>query len=286
MYTKGMIASFYALTTLHPGSGNSLSYVDLPVQREKHTSFPVIVGSSVKGVIREYASRKWNNDEKVASLFGNEDNGDIASKISFTDARILLYPVRSVRGIFSYVTCPYVLKRFLNDIEVLANITDNFKNTISSLNISDDRIMIDKDLSELKIENNLVGIEEFLFSIDPENKIRIIIEELEKYLSIDKKDLGSRLSIVSDSVFTDLVNYAIEVRTRNKIDQTKGTAEDKALFVVELIPSEAVFYSLILLKKEKESSMEEIKVLLDSQVIQVGGDETIGNGLVRVKIQV
>jgi len=285
MFTNGMVASFYALTNLHPGSGNSLSYVDLPVQREKHTSFPVIVGSSVKGVIREYASRRWNDVEKVTSFFGTEDTGDISSKISFTDARILLYPVRSVRGIFAYVTCPYVLKRFFNDIEVLTNVSDKVKNIISLLNISDDKVIIDKELSELKIDNTLVGIEEFLFSIDTEYEIRIIIDELQNCLNIDKKSLSNRLLIVSDSVFTDLVNYAIEVRTRNKIDQVTGTAEDKALFVVELIPSEAVFYSLILLKKEKESLLEDIRNLLDSQVIQVGGNETIGNGLVRVKIK-
>jgi len=40
-------------TPLHAGSGDSLGIVDLPIQREKHTSFPKIEASSLKGALRE-----------------------------------------------------------------------------------------------------------------------------------------------------------------------------------------------------------------------------------------
>jgi CRISPR-associated protein Cmr4 len=42
----------HALTGLHPGSGTALGVVDLPVQRERHTAWPLIPGSSLKGVKR------------------------------------------------------------------------------------------------------------------------------------------------------------------------------------------------------------------------------------------
>ena len=36
-------------TPLHAGSGSDLGAVDLPIQRERHTDFPKVEGSSVKG---------------------------------------------------------------------------------------------------------------------------------------------------------------------------------------------------------------------------------------------
>lgn len=48
----------HALTGLHPGSGTALGVVDLPVQRERHTDWPLIPGSSLKGVMRAECARR------------------------------------------------------------------------------------------------------------------------------------------------------------------------------------------------------------------------------------
>ena len=40
-------------SALHVGSGHDLGFVDLPIQREKHTGFPKIESSGLKGCIRE-----------------------------------------------------------------------------------------------------------------------------------------------------------------------------------------------------------------------------------------
>ncbi len=37
----------------------------------------------------------------------------------FFDARILFFPVKTREGIFRWITCPYVLQRFITDIENL-----------------------------------------------------------------------------------------------------------------------------------------------------------------------
>jgi CRISPR-associated protein Cmr4 len=47
----------HALTAMHPGSGTALGVVDLPVQRERHTGWPTIPGTSVKGVLKAEAGR-------------------------------------------------------------------------------------------------------------------------------------------------------------------------------------------------------------------------------------
>ena len=37
-------------TPLHIGAGNEVGIVDAPIQRESHTKFPIIPGSSIKGL--------------------------------------------------------------------------------------------------------------------------------------------------------------------------------------------------------------------------------------------
>jgi len=105
--------------------------------------------------------------------------------------------------------------------------------------------------------------------------------------------LQNHLAIVSDNVFKDFVNYAVEIRTRIRIDQTKGTVKEGALFSEELIPSESVFYSILFFKDSFKpgSNMDAQKVfseinslLSDNSILQLGGDETTGKGYVRVKV--
>ena len=292
MYKDCALLTYYALTPLHMGAGSSVSYVDLPIQRERHTSFPIMAGSGIKGVFRSYAQRKVDNnnnriisDAEVNTIFGPEDGSQGSSLISFTDARILLYPVRSIKGVFAWITCPMVLKRFNEDLKITGKQINNFN--IPS--IDDDTKIIIANESKLKIDyKNKVGLEEFVFDIQADNNVGYIINGIKNYLpSTDTTNtLADRFAIVSDNVFMDLVNYAVEVRTRIKIDQTTGTAQSGALFTLEMVPSEAIFYNLVLMDKKGDLDVKDKMSELfanNETVLQFGGDETIGLGFVKVK---
>jgi len=245
MYKKSGVLTFYSETPVHVGTGQSVSYVDLPIQRERHTSFPVLWSSGIKGVIRDLASRKWDDDkEKVELIFGPENEGsEFASCISITDAKILLYPVRSLRGVFAWITCPLVLRRLKDDITSVG--LNNDLNISEFLNVADGEALVFGDDLIVKDKNEVV-LEEFVFKAEKKE-----LGGLEKFLSnlLPNNELTSKLKehlvIVSDNVFKDFVNYAVEIRTRIRIDQAKGTVKDGALFSEELIPSESVFYSLV-----------------------------------------
>ena len=125
-------------TSLHAGSGSDLGIVDLPIQREKHTDYPKIEASGIKGGIREIFStqpnleeleRGWNitsvKDEsykKAINLAFGPDSADKsnlhAGALGFTDARLLLFPVKSVSGVFGWITCPAVLEQFKHDLAI------------------------------------------------------------------------------------------------------------------------------------------------------------------------
>jgi len=292
MYKKSGVLTFYSETPVHMGTGQSVSYVDLPIQRERHTSFPVLWSSGIKGVIRDLASRKWPDKEKVELIFGPESEGsEFASCISITDAKILLYPVRSLRGVFAWITCPLVLRRLKDDIISVGLNKD--LNISEFLNVTDGEALvfgndlIVKDKDEVVLEEfvfkaekkELGGLEEFLNSLLPNNELTSKLKE--------------HLVIVSDNVFKDFVNYAVEVRTRIRIDQAKGTVKDGALFSEELIPSESVFYSLVFVSEpfgkngklnSADDVFKEVKSLFEGNgLIQLGGDETTGKGYMRVK---
>ncbi len=48
------IMSLYAVSPVHAGSGSSMGVVDLPIQRERHTNWPHIQASGVKGAMRHH----------------------------------------------------------------------------------------------------------------------------------------------------------------------------------------------------------------------------------------
>lgn len=292
MYKKTALLTFYAETPIHMGSGQSVSYVDLPIQRERHTSFPVLWASGIKGVIRNLALREWNDKDKVNTIFGPdpEDASDFASCISITDAKILLYPVRSVRGVFAWITCPFVLKRFREDLKAIGV---DFEINYQKIDVPDDKVLIAND--NLKIQNkNTVALEEFLFEAEVNDEVKELARKLKELIPANDltNHLENHLAIVSDNVFKDFVNYAVEIRTRIRIDQARGTVKEGALFSEELVPSESVFYSLLFIKDSfnpnnkinAENVLFEINNLFSKySLLQLGGDETIGRGLVRVK---
>ena len=280
MYKKSAVLTFYAETPIHMGSGQSVSYVDLPIQRERHTSFPVLWSSGIKGVIRDLASRVWNDKDKVETIFGPEDGGsDFASCISITDAKILLYPVRSVKGVFAWITCPFVLRRFKEDLKAVG-----INLSVQIFDVSDDKKVLVSNSSALRIDNNQVALEEFVFKAEVKNEVKELADFLKNFVHQNDltTDLRNHLAIVSDNVFKDFVNYAVEIRTRIRIDQTKGTVKERALFSEELIPSESVFYSLIFITDpyfgiEKELYNEFLKTYVsgidwNSAKIQIKGE--------------
>ncbi len=316
---RAKLLTFRTLTPLHVGSGTSVSYIDLPIARERHTDYPVIPGSGIKGVIRDVATRKnVKNPCSVENVFGPEPGKDEhrASLVAFTDAKILFYPVRSLRGVFALITSPYVLRRFAEDMRAAEAMSEDWKipkkleeiirwaktakngshTNNSQGSIKDDIVIVAQDsvlLLSKRGGNEEVVLEEFNFSASKEDfkeDFNKILEIFRGFNILTDEDV-KRIAIVSNDVFRDMVKYAVEVRTRIRIDQAKGTVEGGALFSLEMVPAEAIFYSFVFTKSlnngsscDDKKAMEFIEEILpDDSVLQVGGDETVGLGFVKVK---
>lgn len=302
----------HALTPMHPGSGTALGVVDLPIQRERHTHWPVIPGSSLKGVLRDHFRevyleddgdrRKADNSAWVKCLFGPPTVGADEGKahigaLSITDARILAFPVRSLRGVFAWVTCPAVLTRLQRDLALAG-----FKELPDHLDVKQDDAFLAEN-SPLLVSKDKVLLEEFEFNAKHHKDLPKLFDWLaEQVFDADdspelfytQEQIKQRMVILSDDDFTHFVRHATEVMARVALDYNTKTVKDGALFYEEFLPAETLFYSLVLADNARaaekgqnidaETVMGKFKEYLPKH-LQIGGDATIGKGLCAVTLR-
>ncbi|AYD40245.1 type III-B CRISPR module RAMP protein Cmr4 [Clostridium fermenticellae] len=271
-----------AITPIHAGIGRNLGLIDMPIQKEKHTGIPKIEGSTIKGCMKE--QHRIKNGKNTYKLFGGEDDDKNAGIIGFTDARLLFYPIPTLKGIFAYVTCPYLLNRYFEDISLIPEECDkNVEDENSKYEkITDGKCVILKEINdqEDKKENKKIILDEYSFEIE-KNK------EISNKFDLKKFDLKNDkyIVVISDNDFVEIITLCKEIITRNRIDESTGTVTERALFVEEYLPSEAILYTLMLQNSivDKENLYDNYKNNLP-KITQIGGNTTIGKGIVKMKI--
>lgn len=288
MFSKKMILSIYTETPMHPGSGSSINRpIDLPIQRERHTDFPFIQSSTLKGVLRNYAAacKKFGN---VDEIFGKPDSS-AAGLVSITDAKLTAFPVRTLSGVFGWITCPLILNRLARDVSpTLGAVID-----INSLKLKDSEALVANDSSVLTGDG--VIIEDIRLTKTSNHdtlKIACLLSKLlpeEPSYSYIKNKMAKDLLVVSDTLFKELVSLTTEVVARIKINQEKGTAQEGALWYEEYLPTDTLLYSQILIssranENNNDSTVTNSLMQLNKSVIQIGGDETVGKGLAKITI--
>jgi CRISPR-associated protein Cmr4 len=309
MFTKAKPFLLYAVSSVHAGSGSEVGLVDLPIQREQHTGFPKIESSSLKGAIRAACSHQARDDEeakrRLRLIFGsdpNETEGDgsrelQAGAISLADARLLLFPVKSMRGVFAWVTCPYVLNRWNYELELFGNGSyEKFPVPDVNTVAPDSKLLI--QLGGQKDKPTIV-LGEYTLDVTPAEETSELGQALERLLSLHDMELEKRLVILDDDTFRDFVTLSTEVNARIRIESEKGTVVNKALWYEENLPPESVLYSFLFtghvrIKNEDSTQNDGDSFRTDEDVLnylmnddnfpsvfQLGGNSTIGRGILR-----
>lgn len=271
------IITMYAVTPCHVGSGLSLGIVDLPIVRERHTNWPVIPSSGMKGAMRAHFDRHQSKAESkpqssetlTEQIFGSEKTGK-AGLLSISDGKILAFPMRSNIAPFIHITCPAVLKRLVRDLKLIGqNLNCDLKDYclnensafIISGNIKDDKILL----------------EDMEVTVDKKSQDKkITLEPLLKYF-----EKAERLLCVSDEVFNYGVTNTTSIVAQIKINQETGTTQDGSLRYQEELPADTLMYSVIFCEDsydEKSNSIIEYIKNYVKDYIQIGGDVTCGRG--------
>jgi len=285
MTTKNALVGLWAETSLHAGAGSSVDGIDLPIQREGHSQWPCIFGSSVKGALRTKAEDKLGkNNNSIAFVFGPDSSSDTASEhagaLLISDARLLLLPVRSLTSHFKWVTCPAILQRLIRDTQRLdIKMPFNVPNTTKETAITAATEEVD------------LFLEEYRFNTQTQD-LDILIAELSKLTGIDKKALNNQLVIVHDDQFSYLAKHATPVNPHIVINNDKKTVEN--LWYEETLPAEtALYFALNAHKSRAKGSEMPAEAILkciteglftESPYLQVGGNETLGMGWCKASV--
>lgn len=284
------ILGLLAQTSIHAGSGQNTGVIDLSIQREGHNGWPCIFGSAVKGAVRTFAEDKKIEKSLIESIFGSEANNNQANAgaIAFGDARLLLFPVRSLTSQFKWVTCPAALRRYQNDAARMGLAIDC---AIPAVTWTEELALVAEAQA-----NNRLFLEEYRFNTqlhDLSQTIKVLRELMPEQ---DADNLNKQLVIVSDDMFSFIVQHATPVNAHIAIDTETKIAKPRALWYEETLPPETLLYFPLSAagsrkkdeKLDAKSIRDEVLQLFSGENgawLQVGGNETVGMGWCAVRIK-
>jgi CRISPR-associated protein Cmr4 len=308
MFLQSRMLFIYTETPLHAGTGTGLGAVDLPIQRERATGYPIVQASGIKGALR---SESPDGDEKKA-VFGPDD-AEHAGALSPGDGRILLFPVRSLSGVFAWATSHDALARFRRDAVAMG--MNRGQNPVPELPAdnpkgndalaSGTRVLVNP-----QDNGDTAVLEEFAFRCTVAETATAWAKWLAKEALPSQSSapeyapwierLKDSLLILPEDAFRDFLLHATEVVTRIKLEPDSKTVASGALWTQEHLPSDSLLYAPVhatrlRIRGEKppklvgDDPQQEAKKVLDwvednvPQRIQLGGDETVGRGIVRLR---
>lgn len=297
----------HALSALHCGTGQSVGVVDLPIARARATNLPIVPGSSLRGVLRQHVT--GSNKAMARTLFGPEtitgDQDAFAGALAVGDAHLLVLPVRCLAGIVSYVTSPFILRRYARDLAragipaptalppepagneaVVApqsvNLVDGKGRTEPGDRPGSGRKLVLEDLDltareDVSLEGWATHVAQAVHPGDAESQTE------------SRNDVIRRFALLPDAIMDFLAETATEIRARIAIDPKKGTVKEGALWYEENLPAEAVLWGVYALsdssnpaedpRRSEEALVDEMPA--SGTLLQLGGKAGVGRGLVR-----
>ena len=310
MFEASKALFIYCVSPVHMGAGTAIGLIDNPIQRERHTEYPMIAGSGLKGAVRHHfwsqlddSSRK-DKANLLNRLFGPEtDASEFAGAVSFGDAQLVAFPVRCVKGAFVYATSPTALARTAR--------------TLALVGANSDWPTVTVEAGHCKLANhNLMNgdklhLEAFEFTAHMDQSLMKVTEWLSQHAlppdaayDFFREKLKTDLVLLSDEDFSYFVRNATVVEPHVRINNETGTADDGGLFYTENLPPESLLLAPVMASAERSTDKirgdkvrfnagQALQIVLagdgngfgglDGKLLQIGGDATTGRGQVVCK---
>jgi len=279
-----------ALDPIHIGAGGyRLGRVDNTIVRDPATDVPKIPGTSIAGVVRTFAEIVKEEDKKkeekqkfrdvdIESVFGSKPGENKTEKgiLQFYDGQIILFPVSSIQGTV-WITTKELLGYWFGEIKDKngenIKIPDEIGNEAYAIKGIDTNKPLNLGWLLLEVEN-------------VENGKEILLPlEMDKWVK--------RIVVVSDKLFSHIVNDNLEIRTSVRINPETGTAAEGALFTYEAIPRGAVLGFEIgvdnALAKQKDIDTDVVDKIISAvspylRNLGIGGMGTRGFGRLEIDL--
>lgn len=296
MFQNKAAVFLYAVSPIHMGAGTATGVIDNPIQRERHTGHPSFAGSGIKGAVRHGFEALGGKKEHIDRLFGPASgSGDLhAGAISFGDAQLIAFPVRSLKRGYAYVTSPTALAR-AQRLLTLCGVETNW--TIPQPNEGKCALAN----PELLTKDSKLHLEVFEYMTD---KVSADVGTLGAELGTRglpqddvhayfRTKLAEDLVILSDTDFAYFVHNATLVEPHVSINPDTGTANGGGLFYTENLPPESLLIAPLFASQTRDGKdgpldavavLNQIKTVIDGKLLQIGGDATTGRGLVVARL--
>ncbi|CUQ66016.1 type III-B CRISPR module RAMP protein Cmr4 [Candidatus Nitrospira inopinata] len=309
MFEQRAILFLYAVSPVHMGAGQAIGVIDNPIQRERHTGHPCFAGSGIKGAVRHGFEAIGGDPSMINALFGPESGSNdlYAGAVSFGDAQVVAFPVRSLKGGYVYATCPQALARAQRLMEA-AGISATWQ-ALPPLNEGECLVANPALLSQRKIngqQTDVLHLEAFEYMAKEKDNqaLKTIAADLAQKAIPDgngygffREKLKTDLVVLSDTDFAYFAQHATLVEPHVRIDDETGTAADGGLFYTENLPPESILIAPILASQVRNGRkkgdadfldaakvMPKVTTVIDGRLLQIGGDATTGRGLVVARI--
>jgi len=275
--------TYEAITPIHVGSGQDVGIVDLPVIRERTTDHPFLPGSGIRGALRDRCEREPG--ALVRRLFGAEGEDEpSAGCVVVLDAHLVLFPVRSIPGVFRWITAPFPLSRW-------RSLREYFLGDPGAVPVP---AAAPGDGTYAAAGGASLFLEEYPF----ERADGIEWSWPAGLLGVP----GDHVVLVNDADFLHFVRHATLVRQRNRLSTAK-TVLTGHLFSVEAVPAEARFVGFLGATRERAAperverleaadAAAELRRLATGEEggsvahLTLGGDESVGMGVTRLAWEV
>lgn len=267
------VLGLLAETPVHVGAGSREGLIDLPVAREAATDYPVIPGSGFKGALRDLGrSDGWDDEAKLQRVFGKPDG---AGGLVVSDALLLLLPVRSLHGAFKWVTCPHLIERLNRHRQRIGQHTG--RDSTLAVEVARSRYLGPQMPSLILEERQFEWAGELPETLIPELSALIAHEET-------AARLAGRTVVLSDEEFAWFARYGLAVNARNALDETTKTTKRGALWYEETLPPDTMLFAVLADRSSEPALPEAVDLLQKAPYIQVGANQTVGQGILAVKV--
>ena len=279
MYSQATMMFLLVESPLHAGSGRGLGPVDLPIQRERTTGYPLLQASGLKGklralgyrqpafessfqahvtrererqpdaddmVVKRSARRSAAQELGVEAVFGPDTEGaaDHAGAVAPGDVRLLLMPVRSLAGVFAWTTSANVLARFKRDWA--AAFQPGLDWRLPEFNAQQALVAPGSSV----VNGSQLVLEELTYTAIANPVVNTIGDwlaaaalPLGAEYDYWRQTLPTRLVILPETEFRDFTLNSTEVVTRVRLDDATKTVENGALWTEESLPVDTLLYA-------------------------------------------
>ncbi|WP_447974769.1 type III-B CRISPR module RAMP protein Cmr4 [Nitrospira sp. Kam-Ns4a] len=307
MFEKRAVLFLYAVSPVHMGAGQAIGMIDNPIQRERHTGHPCFAGSGIKGAVRHGFETIGGDGRLIEVLFGPESGRDNlhAGAVSFGDAQLVAFPVRSLKCGYVYATCPQALARARRLMEAVG-LSVSWPD-LPPVNDGDCLVANPELLSQRQIngqQTDVLHLEAFEYTArDKQNQpLQQIAADLAQRAIPDgngydffRKKFETDLVVLSDTDFAYFVQHATLVEPHVRIEYATGTAADGGLFYTENLPPESILIAPVLASATRTGNgangempagevLAKVSNAINGKLLQIGGDATTGRGLVVAKL--